>query len=124
MILRHDRHGTMRFAALQSNYGKKIVARHPTLQGIDSVVLLKKVRGKEHVLVRSEAALGIASYLGGRWKLLLVSRIVPRFIRDFFYDVFAKCRYRLFGKYDRCFLPSPEARPRFLDTADSRDSGN
>jgi predicted DCC family thiol-disulfide oxidoreductase YuxK len=31
------------------------------------------------------------------------------------YQAFAKRRYRLFGKYDVCNVPSPAQRARFLD---------
>ena len=115
-ILRHDRHGTLLFAALQSEYGEAVIARHPELKSIDSVVLVKEsFRGTaEQVFVRSDAALRIAAYLGGWWKLFLVFRAVPRFLRDFLYDLFARHRYRLFGKADSCLLPSPDVISRFI----------
>src|SRR5690349_1647549 len=90
-ILQHDRRGTMRFAALQSAYGEAVLARRPELQDVDSVVLVERGRGDaERVFIRSDAALRIAAYLGGGWKLLLVFRVVPRAVRDFFYDLFAR----------------------------------
>jgi predicted DCC family thiol-disulfide oxidoreductase YuxK len=114
-ILTHDRRGTMRFAALQSAYGEAVLARRPELQGVDSVVLVEGGRNDaERVFIRSDAALRIAAYLGGWWRLLLVFRVVPRAVRDFFYDLFARYRYRLFGKYDQCLVPSPEVRSRFV----------
>ena len=117
-ILRHDRRGLMRFAALQSDYGKGVIARHPELQDVDSLVYVEKPStAQERVLVRSAGALQVASYLGGAWKLLLVFRLVPRAVRDFFYDLFARYRYKLFGKHDMCLLPAPDIRARFLDKA-------
>jgi predicted DCC family thiol-disulfide oxidoreductase YuxK len=116
MILDRDRRGRMRFAALQSDYGQAIVARHPELQGVDSVVYVEwAADGRESVHVRSEAALKVASYLGGFWKVFLAARLVPRRLRDYLYDLFARNRYRFFGKYDTCMLPPPEVRARFLD---------
>ncbi|HKP87986.1 MAG TPA: DCC1-like thiol-disulfide oxidoreductase family protein [Blastocatellia bacterium] len=119
MILNHDERGRMRFAALESDYGKAIKSRHPELEGIDSVVFVEHQAGREgeRVFVRSEAALRVTSYLGGWWKLFLVFRLMPRPVRDYFYDLFAKYRYKLFGKRDACMLPPPEARSRFLDAA-------
>jgi predicted DCC family thiol-disulfide oxidoreductase YuxK len=117
-ILRHDRHGRMRFAALQSDYGKSIVTRHPELQNVDSLIYVENPSTTaERVFVRSMGALRVAAYLGGAWKLLLIFRIVPRPVRDFFYDLFARYRYKLFGKHDMCLLPSPDVRARFLDNA-------
>ncbi|MDT7540778.1 MAG: hypothetical protein QOE33_682 [Acidobacteriota bacterium] len=117
LILDRDRRGTMRFAALQSDFGKAVIARHPELQGVDSVVVLETSpeTGREQVFVRSAAAMRLASYLGGFWKLFLVFRIVPAPLRDHLYDTFARNRYRLFGKYDACPLPTTEVRARFID---------
>ena len=116
MILDHDRRGEMRFAALQSDYGAAVVARHTELRGVDSVVFVERTPGGERVHVRSDAALKVAAYLGGFWKIFLAARVMPRPLRDYFYDLFARNRYRLFGKYDTCLLPPPEVRSRFLDT--------
>ena len=117
MILRHDRRGTLRFAALQSAYGEAVRARHPELQNIDSVVLVERGRDdEERIFIRSDAALRIAAYLGGWWKFFLIFRALPRSLRDFYYDMFARYRYRLFGKHDSCPVPSPEVRSRFIDS--------
>ncbi|MBI3652463.1 MAG: DUF393 domain-containing protein [Acidobacteria bacterium] len=116
MILAHDAGGNLKFAPLQSQYGEAVIARHQ-LTNIDSVVFVESSAGAERVFIRSNAALQLARYLGGWWKLLLVFYVVPRPVRDFFYDLFAKYRYRFFGKYDSCLLPTPEMRARFLDMA-------
>jgi predicted DCC family thiol-disulfide oxidoreductase YuxK len=117
LILDHDRRETMRFAALQSSYALAIIERHPKLREVDSVVIVENARGgtDERVYVRSNAALKIASYLGGFWKLFLAAKVIPRPVRDYLYDLFARNRYRLFGKYDSCMLPPPAVRSRFLD---------
>jgi len=115
MILDHDRRGEMRFAALQSDYGRAVIGRHPELRDVDSVVYVEKTPGGERIFVRSDAALKVAAYLGGFWKLFLAAKIMPRRLRDYFYDLFARNRYRVFGKYDTCLLPPPEVRARFLD---------
>ena len=116
-ILRHDRNGTLRFATLQGDYAREIFARHPEIAGVDSLVLVERdpSSGGERVFVRSAGALRVAQYLGGAWHLARVIAIVPRFIRDFGYDSFAKVRYRVFGQYDSCPSPTPEQRARFID---------
>jgi len=116
-VLDHDRRGSMRFAALQSDFGKAVIARHPELEKVDSVVLVEGSGSNERIRVRSSAALGLAKYIGGVWGLARVAFIIPRPIRDFFYDLFARNRYRFFGRYDSCLLPPPEVRARFLDAA-------
>ena len=117
LILRHDKRKTMYFAALQSEYGQSILTRHPELASIDSLVFVEPLDFAylERVFVRSNAALHIARYLGGVWKLALAGYLVPRRLRDYLYDQFAKRRYRWFGKYDSCLQPPPGVRERFLD---------
>lgn len=120
LILERDRRGEMRFAALQSDYGAAVVARHPELRGVDSVVFVERARGGERIYVRSEAALKVAAYLGGFWRVFLAAKVLPRAARDYLYDLFARNRYRVFGKYDTCMLPPPEVRSRFLDVGSSQ----
>ncbi|HEY7547081.1 MAG TPA: DCC1-like thiol-disulfide oxidoreductase family protein [Blastocatellia bacterium] len=113
-IIKYDRRKEMRFAALQSEYGREIISRHAELQDIDSLILVEEVDGEERVFAHSTGALRVASYLGGWWKLFLIAYIIPRPVRDYFYRLFARYRYRLFGKYDTCPIPSPEIRSRFI----------
>ncbi|HZS48949.1 MAG TPA: DCC1-like thiol-disulfide oxidoreductase family protein [Blastocatellia bacterium] len=115
-ILKNDQKGTLRFAALQSDYGQSVIARHQELKSVDSVVWVESDgNGGEKVSIRSRAALKVMNYLGGIWKLFLVFYIVPAPIRDIFYNLIAKYRYRFFGKYDTCLLPDKQVRARFID---------
>ena len=115
-VLRVDRRGDMRFAALESDFGEAVLRRHPELAGVDSVVYVENPdQAGERVTVRSEAALHVADYLGGPWKALgAVARVVPARVRDGLYDRFAAIRYRVFGRVDSCALPAPEVRARFI----------
>lgn len=116
-VLRRDRRGSMRFATLQGGFAREVIARHPELAGVDSLILVERdpATGQERVSARSTGALRVAKYLGGAWHLTQAFYLVPRFLRDWAYDVFARHRYRVFGRYDTCPLPSPEDRERFLD---------
>jgi len=115
-ILEHDRRGALRFATLQGDFARGVIERHPELAGVDSLVLVERgTSGEERIYVRSEGALQVAKYLGGAWTLARGLRIVPRFLRDLVYDGFARVRYRVFGRYDACPIPSAEQRARFID---------
>lgn len=116
-ILRHDRRGTLKFATLQGEFARGVIARHPELAGVDSLVLVEPdpANGQETVYVRSTGALRVARYLGGAWHLTRATAIVPRFLRDWAYDAFARIRYRVFGRYDSCPIPTPDQRARFID---------
>ena len=110
-ILRHDRHGTLRFATLQGTWGAEAARVVPNMAQVDSVVLLSR----DGASIRSTVALEVARYLGGVWTVALVGYLVPRVWRDAIYDWVARRRYRWFGKLDACQLPLPEHRVRFLD---------
>jgi predicted DCC family thiol-disulfide oxidoreductase YuxK len=114
-ILAHDRRGTMRFAPLQGKFAAGVLSRHRALAGLDSIVLVERAGGRERVWVQSDAALQIAAYLGGRFRVLRFLRVVPRFLRDAGYGLFARYRYRWFSRYEACPLPPPEVHARFLE---------
>jgi predicted DCC family thiol-disulfide oxidoreductase YuxK len=44
----------------------------------------------------------------------MILRLVPSALRNWGYDLFARHRYRLFGRYDSCPIPAPEQRARFI----------
>ena len=114
-VLARDPGGPMHFAPLQGEYARQVMAEHPALRDVDSLILVEAVAEPHLALVRSDAVLAIAGYLGWPWRAAVVSRIVPRALRDWAYDLFARHRYRLFGRYDACPLPSPGVRARFID---------
>ena len=114
-ILRHESRHTLRFAAIQGKYAATLSARHPEVGDVDSVVWVEGDSAAERVYIRSNAGFRVASYLGGFWRLFWVFWIVPSVVRDFCYDWFARHRYRWFGNYATCPVPSREIRSRFLD---------
>jgi predicted DCC family thiol-disulfide oxidoreductase YuxK len=117
LVLRHETRHTLKFAALQSRFGAAVVARHPTLRNVDSVVWFEPEQGGklEQVFVRSEAALRVAEYLGGWWRLTTAAQLVPRRLRDAAYDLVARHRRQLPGFPQACLLPGPPVRERFVE---------
>jgi predicted DCC family thiol-disulfide oxidoreductase YuxK len=117
-LLRRDRDARIRFAALQSPIARQLLAAHgldPT--DLDTVYVMADWRaGSERVLARSKAVLHALGQLGGPWRALAwVGSLVPRPLADLVYRAVARSRYRIFGQYDRCQIPPPEWRERFLD---------
>jgi predicted DCC family thiol-disulfide oxidoreductase YuxK len=112
-IIDRDPEKYFKFAPLQSEVGEKLLRENGVDKiETDSVVLIED--GK--VYTRTTAALRIARRLSGYWSWFYGFTIVPSFIRDVFYKLFAKYRYKMFGKQEACMLPSPEVRARFLAT--------
>ena len=115
-ILRFDPTGPLRFAALESVFAKAIIERHPEVANVDSVVFVDDPgQPSERVAVRSAAVLRVLDYLGGPWRVFTLARVIPAPLRDWLYDRFAAVRYRVFGTYDSCPVPSPEVRARFVE---------
>lgn len=110
-VIEHDSAGYFKFAPLQSEIGEDLAARHGIDRAeTDSVILVEN----GSVYTYATAALRIARRFDGIWSAAYVLIVIPKPIRDFFYKLFAKYRYRLFGKQDACMIPTPEIRARFL----------
>ena len=67
---------------------------------MDSVVLIKNSK----YYLKSTASFRILKTLGGFRSICYGFIIIPAFIRDFFYDIMAGLRYKLFGQ-KTCELP-------------------
>lgn len=118
LVLRHDRAGALRFAPLEGVLGRAVRERHPELEHVDSIVWVDPPASSgtaERILTRSSAALRVAAYLGGWWRLAAVAWLVPRPVRDAVYRLIAKHRHQLSGRGTQCLVPTPEQRVRFLE---------
>ena len=116
-VLKHDSHAVFRFASLQSPIGIATVARWGgdprDLSSLYVVAHFRKPYAR--LFTRSDAALFVARQLGWPWRMLFITALVPARFRDRAYDLVARSRYRVFGRYERCLLPSTASRSRFID---------
>ena len=110
-LLRHDRSGRYRFAAMQGESGRALLHAHG-LDADDPVSFLLVEDGV--AWTDTEAIVRVLSGLGGVWRIATVLRVLPRGMRNRLYRWFARNRYTIFGRYERCVLPSPEHAARFL----------
>ena len=100
-----------RFTAIQSPYGTRLAQAFgikPAAPATNAVI---------HGGVawfKSDAALTVVSQLPG-WQWVMVLFAVPRPLRDLVYNLIARNRYRIFGKYDQCFVPDADMRARVLE---------
>jgi len=110
-IIRRDRNAVFRFAAIQSESGRKLLnAANVAPESIQSIVLV----GDGAVYIRSDAALKIAEEMDFPWNLLFAFKILPRGFRDWLYSIVSKHRYRLIGARSECLIPSDDIKSRFL----------
>ena len=110
-IIKRDPSGIFVFAPMQSDIARELMNKHKIYnEGVDTFLLIKNGQ----CFVFSSAAIEIANELTGFWYIFGLFKYVPSVIRDFFYKMFARNRYKLFGKRDSCMLPTEETRSRFI----------
>lgn len=108
-ILRRDKKGFFYFSTFQG-LPADIDKRHIEHKFNDSISYFKDGIWYQ----KSTAVLLIYRDLHSRlhWSQLLW--VVPKIIRDFFYDLVAKNRYKWFGKRATCMVPSAAQQARFI----------
>ncbi|MCH7708936.1 MAG: DUF393 domain-containing protein [Myxococcales bacterium] len=115
-LMDRDPQGRLSYAPLQGPTAGAIRRRHPLIpDDIDTIVLLESRDGVERVRLRSDAIFRICELLEPRPVWLPLLSWLPRPLADFGYRGFARLRYRLFGRFDTCRIPTPEERAHFLD---------
>lgn len=110
-VIERDPAAAFRFASLQSPFGQALLERFGLdTEDHDTMVLVEGDR----FWLRTDALMRVFAGLRAPWPLLALARVLPRGLRDAGYAVFARNRYRWFGKREACLLPSPELQARFL----------
>jgi len=110
-IIARDPKGLFSFTPMQSDLARNLIKKYQINNvGIDTFLLIKN--GETYIW--TNAAIEIAKELSGHWYLFRVFKIVPRPIRDGLYRWFARNRYNLFGRTDKCVVPNDEIKARFI----------
>ncbi|GAA0164315.1 hypothetical protein Leryth_011721 [Lithospermum erythrorhizon] len=96
----NDGKRSIRYEALQSEAGKKLLRRSGRApDDISSVVLVERDRS----YIKSEAVLKIMEYINLPFpQMAFFLQFVPLFIRNFVYDNVADNRYAIFGRSESC----------------------
>ncbi len=110
-IIKRDPEGVFAFTPMQSDLAKELMEKHQIFNvGIDTFLLIKDGQ----CFIFSSAALEIAKDLTGFWYLFNILKLIPAPVRDFFYKLFARNRYKLFGRKEHCMVPTTAIRSRFV----------
>jgi predicted DCC family thiol-disulfide oxidoreductase YuxK len=110
-VATRDTAARFRFTPIQSPYGTRLAQA----VGVDaSDPDTNAVIHGGMAYFKSDGALTVLSCLPG-WSWVRVLFAVPRFIRDGVYNLIAKNRYRIFGKYDTCIVPDAGLRARVME---------
>ena len=111
IILKYDQDMHFQFAASQSQAGINILQQFKLDQKASASVILID---QEKIYTKTDAVIQIATHLKGWPRLFRSIKFIPKFLRDFAYDLIAKNRYALFGKRETCRIPEKSNRHRFL----------
>ena len=111
-IIKRDTKDLFRFVSLQSELGQEIISFIGVDRAkIDSIIVYQP--GK-YYYYKSQAALDIATDLGGIFSLFSIFKILPKIITDSVYDYIATNRYKWYGKKESCMMPTAETKAKFL----------
>ncbi len=117
-VLKRDHEDRFRFATLQSNFARELLQRHHcNPNDLDTFYLaLDYGHPNERLLSRNDASAAVLEELGGIWRVWgRLIKLFPRRCRDRQYNLIARNRYRLFGRYESCPIPDPKVQHKFLD---------
>jgi predicted DCC family thiol-disulfide oxidoreductase YuxK len=122
-ILRHDHRRDFRFAPLQSSLARELIAISTSTSAPEGVILVTDaLTPHQHLYRRSDAVVRTLHILGhpwDRWSHLSNFLVrIPRPLREFGYTVIARLRYRIFGRYATCPIPTPDQRDRILSVSE------
>lgn len=109
-VIERDKNDRFRFASLQSEKGKELLSKYHLNPDLSTVVLIKDGRAK----TKSSAALYVAKELKGIYQFAFVFMMIPKFIRDWVYDVIAANRKKIM-KGDSCIIPTESIKNKFLE---------
>lgn len=112
-LLKHDQTDRYLFAAMQSDSGRSLLTSH----GLDpdspySMLLVEHGKGYTDTAAIARVLRGLPQR---RWHWLgAIILATPQRFRDGAYRLVARHRYRLFGRSEQCFIPTPAQRARFI----------
>jgi predicted DCC family thiol-disulfide oxidoreductase YuxK len=111
-IIKHDHQHVFKLCSVQSGEGQKILQHFGLPTDVYDSMLY--VEG-DKFYAQSDAVFQVVGQLGYPWKAACAFRVIPRSVRNWLYDRIALNRYRLFGKFDACLLPTADNEARYLN---------
>ena len=116
-VLPRDTRGVFDFAPLQSRVGRELLTRfNRNPDDLNTFyVVVDYHGGAPGLLSKARAGLFVMKAIGRPWRWLGVFGVLPSGVLDRGYDLIARNRYRLFGRYESCLMPATEYKQRFID---------
>ena len=95
-----DKKDNIYFTRLSGKTANYILSNNKNLVDVDSIIFY--LNG--NIYIKSDAVIRISKSLGFPYNLVSIFKIIPRSIRDIFYDFVAINRYKFFGKANKCLI--------------------
>ena len=108
-ILENDNENKFQFCHFKSDFAKSSLKNNFKT---DSVSVLTN---EGEIVSKSDATIFILDTLKKYRGFNIILKIIPKKLRDFFYDIIAKNRYKWFGKFDYCKVPSSKWKEKFIE---------
>lgn len=120
-VLKYDHSSKFLFCSLQSDFASQLLAKHgENSHDLDTVFVLSNYNLSTSKLMRKAGAVFFVLdqchmpwYSPWRW--LIIFQFLPDSLLNIGYDFVAAVRYKIFGRYESCLIPSPEWRDKFID---------
>ena len=98
-IIRNDKLKVFKFSSLQSDFAKNLLISNKIKDSGETVILFYE----NSFFIESDAMLIILKNLKGFNRFLsFILGLTPKFLRDFFYRIISKNRYKIFGNKTYC----------------------
>ncbi len=109
-IIKRDLDNRFVFASIQSTLGHALMEHHNLFDEPDTFVLIDG----DICLTMSDAVLEVVKQLSGLWRMFSVLEWVPKKMRDDAYSLFGRYRYKVFGQFESCTVPSEQLKAKFV----------
>jgi predicted DCC family thiol-disulfide oxidoreductase YuxK len=120
-FLRRDTRNRLRFAPSNAPTVAGLLAAHQSSASqsapIPDSILVVRDAGKftQQIFENSDAVIVTLAELPSPWPAAgTLLRSIPRPLRDFAYRIIARWRYKIWGHYDTCPIPTAAERAHFL----------
>lgn len=113
-VINRNKNKSIYYATLQSDIAKS------KLKEYNNIILepdFKTIYYYKNGIVHSKSSAILHIFLELSYLHKISAKIlllIPKFIRDYIYNIIARNRYRFFGKKQTCRLPTKEEKQQFL----------
>ena len=108
-LIKNDKDEKFMYTNFQSDFSKK---NNLKLKDINSVAVIK-TNGEK--IYKVQAVHYILKKIDRYCIVRILLKLLPLFLTNICYDLIANFRYRIFGKYETCRIPSENVRKNFIN---------